>query len=166
MTIDILIEDEAWRGDDLVDAVRGAIEAALAHRGMKGKETTVSVLLADDARIAKLNADHRGKAQPTNVLSWPAQDLARAPGADPDPPEADPDDTTELGDIALAFQTCRTEAGAQAKPMADHVAHLAVHGFLHLLGYDHETEEDAELMERIETRILETLGIPDPYRNS
>ena len=115
----------------------------------------------DDVRIAALNADFRGKAQPTNVLSWPSAERGpEAEGARPAPPDpADP----ELGDIALAFETCAAEAAAADKPLEDHLTHLVVHGILHLLGYDHVRDGDAALMERIEAEILGKLGIRDPY---
>jgi probable rRNA maturation factor len=119
----------------------------------------------DDARIAALNADFRGKPQPTNVLSWPSEDRAPdLPGSAPLPPVAGTaDDPESLGDIALAWETCAAEAGAQGKPMADHVTHLVVHGVLHLLGYDHIDDADAGVMEALEVRILATLGVSDPY---
>lgn len=113
-----------------------------------------------DARIAALNADFRGKPRATNVLSWPAvEHRPHAPGARPELPE-----TEDLGDIAIAFETCETEAQAQGKPFDDHVMHLLVHAVLHLLGYDHENDADAETMEAAERSILSTLNISDPYQ--
>jgi probable rRNA maturation factor len=123
------------------------------------------IIEAYEADVAALNADFRGKPQPTNVLSWPTEDRAAdAPGAMPDLPEAgDADDPEELGDIAIAWETCAREAADQGKPMGDHVTHLVVHGILHLLGFDHIDDADAALMEGIETRILASMGVPDPY---
>ena len=113
----------------------------------------------DDARIAELNAEFREKQTATNVLSWPAQELAPPQAPTPDPFE----DETELGDIALAYETCHREAEeAQLTPQA-HITHLIVHGTLHLLGYDHIEDTDAELMEGLEVEILAKLGIPNPY---
>jgi probable rRNA maturation factor len=107
----------------------------------------VAVLLTDDAAVKTLNADFRGKDAPTNVLSFPA------------PATAAP----HLGDIVLAFGVCAQEAEAQAKPLAHHLMHLTAHGVLHLLGYDHESDADAEAMEALEREILANLGVPDPY---
>ncbi|HSF64731.1 MAG TPA: rRNA maturation RNase YbeY, partial [Paracoccaceae bacterium] len=125
----------------------------------------VCLMGCDDARIAALNADFRGKPQPTNVLSWPSEErAAETPGDMPDlPAPGDSADPEELGDIALAWETCAREAAEQGKSMADHVAHLVVHGILHLLGFDHITDEDAALMEGIETRALASMGVSDPY---
>lgn len=115
-----------------------------------------------DARIASLNADFRGKPRSTNVLSWPAvEHLPRQPGAVPELP-----DEAELGDIAIAFETCVAEAQAQGKPFDHHVLHLLVHATLHLLGYDHENDPDAERMEATERAILQTLDVPDPYEET
>jgi probable rRNA maturation factor len=108
-------------------------------------------MLADDAFIETLNLKYRGKQKPTNVLSFPAQD--------PD----DPVSTHELGDIVLAYETIATEAKDQHKTIAHHVQHLIIHGFLHLMGYDHEVEEEATVMEGLEIQLLEKLGIANPY---
>ena len=123
------------------------------------------VLACDDDRIAALNADHRGMARPTNVLSWPAFDLApAAPGSRPPaPPMAAPGAGLPLGDVAIALQTCLREAESAAIPLKTHVIHLILHSVLHLLGYDHQTEADAELMEGIESTAMTGAGFPDPY---
>jgi len=99
------------------------------------------------------------------VLSWPAQDLAAlVPGERPAKPLSDPfEDAISLGDIALAYETCAREAEAQNKPLANHTTHLVVHGLLHLLGYDHENDADADLMEQLEIEVLATMGIESPY---
>ena len=160
--IDILIEDDRWADADLTALAQAAVGAVLRHAGIAAAE--VSVLGCDDARIAVLNADFRGKPTPTNVLSWPEADLApSADGAQPFDPSPDPDGTLSLGDIAIAHDTCAREAADQGKPFAHHVTHLLVHGALHLLGYDHIRPADAALMEAIEVKILGNLGIPDPY---
>ena len=126
---------------------------------------SISLMGCDDARIAVLNADFRGKPQPTNVLSWPSEERgAEFVGEAPEPPEpGDPEDPESLGDIAIAYETCAREAEEQGKPMPDHVTHLIVHGVLHLLGYDHIEDEDAAVMEALEVRILASLGVSDPY---
>lgn len=161
--VDVIVEDDAWGDPSAV--IEGAVSATLRHLGLHPAGFEVSVLACDDARIAALNAEFRGKPAPTNVLSWPAVDLRpETPGAVPEPPEpGTPGDPEALGDIALARETCAREAAEQGKPLEHHLAHLTVHSVLHLLGYDHETEADALLMERTETAILAGMAIPDPY---
>lgn len=166
MNVDVIIEDEKWHSADLAALARRAATAALSSLGLVPANYEIAVLGCDDARIAVLNADFRGKPQPTNVLSWPDEDLSPdEEGGDPFPPEdGDPDDPHHLGDIALAFDTCAREAAEQGKTMHDHVTHLVVHGVLHLLGYDHIRDADATLMEGLETEILGNLGLADPYK--
>lgn len=141
--IDIEVEDAAWSAalPDIEALILPAADAALQSRG------AVTILLTDDASVAELNERFRGKAGPTNVLSFPA----------PENPE------DHLGDIALAYGVCAREAAGQGKPLAHHLQHLVAHGVLHLLGYDHLTEAEAEEMEALERRILAGLGVPDPY---
>jgi probable rRNA maturation factor len=163
--VDTVIEDPRWEAFGLPALAERAGQAVLAHLGLPATGFSIVVMGCDDARIAALNADFRGKPQPTNVLSWPSDD--RQPeqiGAAPDLPEpGEPDEPEELGDLALAYDTCAREAADQGKEFADHVIHLTVHGILHLLGYDHIEDADAELMEETETRILASLGVADPY---
>jgi probable rRNA maturation factor len=147
-----------WSALRLDILAQTAIGASLHHLGIDHRPVEISVLACDDGAIAELNADFRGKASPTNVLSWPAEDLIP-----PALPKPDPDGTLALGDIAISFDTCAREAAAAGKPLDAHVTHLIVHGMLHLLGYDHETEADATVMERLEVEILGNLGHPDPY---
>lgn len=162
--IDVLIDDSRWEQLGLGVLAERAIDATLAHVGVDGADAEVSLLACDDARIAELNASFRDKAGPTNVLSWPAADLAPgAPGGTPEPPERDPDGTMPLGDIAIAYDTCAREAADMRKPLEAHVTHLVVHGTLHLLGYDHISDADATLMQRLETEILGKMGLDDPY---
>lgn len=163
--VDTVIEDTRWEAFGLSSIAERAATAALAGVGLAAKGFSVSVMGCDDARIAALNADFRGKPQPTNVLSWPSEERgAEFVGDAPDLPEpGDPADPESLGDIAIAWETCAREAEEQGKPMGDHVTHLLVHGVLHLLGYDHVEDEDAALMEALEVRILATLGVSDPY---
>lgn len=157
MTVDLIIEDERWAGLGLEALAERAFGAALAHLGVNGAE--VSLLACDDARIAGLNAEFRGKPAPTNVLSWPSEERgAGEPGGKPLPPE-----DMELGDIAIAWETCLREAAEAGKEMESHVCHLLVHGLLHLLGYDHIDDSDAALMEGLEVEILGKMGIEDPY---
>ena len=163
--VDTVIEEARWEDFGLPALAERAARAALAGLGLGPEGFEIALLGCDDARIAVLNADFRGKPQPTNVLSWPAWDLSPdAPGGAPQAPERGTAEAPEsLGDIALAWETCAREAEAQGKPLADHVAHLIVHGVLHLLGHDHVDEADAAVMEAAEVRILASLGISDPY---
>lgn len=167
MCIDVIIEDERWAATGLEALAGRAARATLAHLGLPAQDDRITLLACDDARIAALNADFRGKPQPTNVLSWPSQERgAASDGGRPAHPEAGtqgPDDGS-WGDIAIAFDTCAREAEDQGLGFADHVSHLVVHGILHLLGYDHIRDRDATLMEGLETAILGKLGIADPYR--
>lgn len=163
--VETVIEDARWEGFGLAALAERAGLAALAGAGLQALGFAVSLMGCDDARIAVLNADFRGKPQPTNVLSWPSEERgAEFAGEAPELPEpGSADDPEPLGDIAIAWETCAAEAEAQGKPMADHVTHLIVHGLLHLLGYDHVEDEDAALMEGLEVRILASLGVSDPY---
>jgi probable rRNA maturation factor len=165
--VDLVIEDDRWNEDHLSALTERAARAVFKHLGLPVAGYEIVCMACDDTRIAALNADFRGKPQPTNVLSWPAWDLAaEEDGAAPDappPPDSDPDSPECLGDIAIARDTCLREAAEQGKTVDDHLTHLVVHSVLHLLGYDHIRDKDAALMEEIETRILATMGIADPY---
>src|SRR5271156_4864704 len=149
LKIDVLVARGRREGAEPARALmRGARPpAAGAKPSTNGFE--LAIVLTDDSAIRLLNRDWRGIDAATNVLSFPAK------GAPGDPPL--------IGDIVLAYETIDGEARIERKPFAHHVAHLAVHGFLHLLGYDHEREKDAEAMERTERTILRRLAIPDPY---
>ena len=160
MGMETIIEDSRWTAIGLPEMADRAFEATCLHLGL-GMEWEATLLACNDARIAGLNAQHRGKPAATNVLSWPSAERGAATeGETPAAPQGD----TELGDIAIAFETCMAEAREAGKSPADHVTHLAVHGVLHLLGYDHERDGDADLMESLETAILCKLGVPDPYK--
>jgi probable rRNA maturation factor len=143
---DVVVLDPVWQrllpGVDRL--VRRAARAALAGARRSGRRT-LSIALADDRRVRALNARDRKKDKPTNVLSYPSGERVF------------------LGDIVLARQTVWREARQQAKTPADHVVHLVVHGTLHLVGYDHEDDAEAERMEALERRVLARLGIADPY---
>lgn len=162
---DTVIEDPRWEGFGLAPRADVAARAAFAELGLDPAGFAFCLMGCDDARIAALNADFRGRPQPTNVLSWPSEDRAPdAPGAMPRMPvPGTGGDHGELGDIAIAFDTCAREAAEAGRPMEHHVAHLTVHGLLHLLGFDHVDDADAAVMENLERRILARLGIPDPY---
>lgn len=162
MAVEVIIEDARWETVGLTALAEAAVGAVLRHVGLDPEICEGSVLACDDARIQVLNADFREKDKATNVLSWPAEDRA-TPGETPPLPEPDFDGELALGDIAIAYETCAREAEDQGKSFADHTTHLLVHGVLHLLGYDHITEQDAALMEGAEVEILATMGISDPY---
>ncbi|MFT5614369.1 MAG: putative rRNA maturation factor [Granulosicoccus sp.] len=166
MHIDLIQDDTQWTALPLQFLADAAATETLAHLDIRDADCDISLLACSDARIADLNRDFRNKPTATNVLSWPADDLAAdQPGATPTPPEPDMTGELSLGDIAIAFETCEREAADAGKPMADHVTHLIVHGVLHLLGYDHIRDPDATLMERLEGEILGNLGMDDPYRD-
>ena len=163
VTVDVLIESPLWEKAerDAEAVVREAISRAAAATDVGEPTVEVAVLLCDDAMIAALNAQWRGREEPTNVLSFPAPpayDLSPS-----GPPASDPSVPVHLGDIAIACETVVREAREQGRTVSAHLAHLAVHGFLHLLGYDHQTDEEAEHMEALEREVLATLGISDPY---
>ena len=151
LTIEIGRSGEGWTGA-LSDAEAIARRAADAAWNAAGSGTAeLSILLSDDAEVRILNRDYRAKDRPTNVLSFPAGDEGAAGRP------------RLLGDVVLALETIEREAAAQSKPLADHLSHLTVHGVLHLLGHDHQTETQATAMEALETEILRGLGIADPY---
>ncbi len=161
MTVDCVVEDDRW--GDIAALAQLATDATLERLGLEPSVFEISVLACDDARIAALNADFRAKPTATNVLSWPSEERGAAiDGEMPLSPQPGPD--AELGDIAIAYDTCTREATEAGKPLRDHTLHLLVHGTLHLLGFDHERDRDATLMEGLETEILGKMGIPDPYR--
>ena len=155
-TINIVLarESESWPGEPhLIALSQQVINAACNDLGLKSRQSVeLSLVFTDNAKVQGLNAKWRGKDKPTNVLSFPS--IALKPGDTPPP---------VLGDIILAFETVSEEAIAENKTFENHISHLLLHGFLHLLGYDHESDDDADLMEGIETRILAALAIPDPY---
>ena len=164
---DIVIEDDRWAVLDLEALAHAAAQATLGHLGLNPEDAELTLLACNNDRIAALNGDFRGKPRATNVLSWPAEERAAVtPGGDPLPPAPGIDGLLELGDIALAYETCATEAEVAGKPLSAHVTHLIVHGLLHLLGYDHENDPDALLMEGLETEILGKMGHDDPYKEN
>jgi probable rRNA maturation factor len=150
LAVDIVIESPLWKAQRGADAMLRRALAAAA--GLVPSDGELAVVLTDDAAIRALNRDWRGKDAATNVLSFPAK-------------EARPDRRAPrlLGDVVIAYETVAREAAAEGKPFMHHLAHLAVHGFLHLVGYDHEANEDADAMEGLEIAILARLDVPDPY---
>ncbi len=149
--IDVLVESELWqRADEAGSMARRAVSEAAAMLSTPRSE--LAIVLTDDSAIRSLNRVWRGVDAATNVLSFPAKRAGGTPRL--------------IGDIVLAYETIAGEARGAGKPFAHHVAHLAVHGFLHLLGYDHVRSKDAETMERLEREVLQRLAIPDPYRRA
>jgi probable rRNA maturation factor len=148
------LESDSWSDEAKLVAMSGRVfNVAAMELGLQsGNSIEISLLFADDARVQPLNREWRALDKPTNVLSFPSVNLK--PG-DALPPV--------LGDIVLAYETIVREAQEEGKPFDHHVSHLLLHGFLHLLGYDHQSEAEAVQMEAIETRILGLLAIPDPY---
>ncbi|MBS3651139.1 rRNA maturation RNase YbeY [Pseudaminobacter sp. 19-2017] len=152
--IDLAVEAGDWPPRSALDALAAcAVEATLEEVGARAGHTVeLSLVFTSDEHIRTLNAEWRGKDKPTNVLSFPAFPVT--PGASLPP---------MLGDIVLAAETVLSEAELEGKPLDHHISHLIVHGLLHLMGHDHEENEQAELMEGLERRILARLAIPDPY---
>ena len=153
--VDLVVEAGSWPAERELAALAGrAAEGVLAAIGRDGATASeLSIIFSDDAHVRALNAAWRSKDAPTNVLSFPAFPHGRGGALAP-----------MLGDIVLAAETVAREAQAEHKPRADHITHLIVHGILHLIGYDHEGDAEAEEMEELERRILAGLDIPDPYR--
>jgi probable rRNA maturation factor len=143
--IEVEVEDPAWTLA-LPDSAAIASQAASAAAAL-GRKGEIAILLTDDQAVRDLNLRFRDRDKATNVLSFPAPSTA----------------PRQLGDIALAFGVCAAEARDQGKPLADHLRHLVIHGVLHLLGYDHQAEADAEHMESLERRLLAEMNIADPY---
>jgi len=151
--VDVVAESPLWDAHPGTEEVaKRAVDAALTEAGRTCKEDAeLAVILADDARLKDLNRDWRGKDRPTNVLSFPGaegDEIATAP---------------LLGDLVLAFETVAEEAKRDGKSFEDHFAHLVVHGTLHLFGFDHMSDAEAETMENTERAALARLGIADPY---
>jgi probable rRNA maturation factor len=149
LMIDVMVDSKRWKEPAKVKAVvrRAVAQAAAATRSTTGAE--LAIVLTDDSAIRALNREWRGIDKATNVLSFPAKEAGPRP---------------HLGDIVLAFETIEREAKNEHKPLIHHLAHLAVHGFLHLVGYDHERDKDAHQMEQAERDILRQLKMRDPYR--
>jgi probable rRNA maturation factor len=153
---EVLVVAECWQKEpDAETVIQRAVATAAEMVDADVDEAELSVMLTDDAGIRTLNSNWRGIDKPTNVLSFPALQPAGAGG---------PEDAPRmLGDIAIAYETTRREADDEQKSFDHHLSHLAVHGFLHLIGYEHEKDDEAEAMETLEQEILAQLGIPDPY---
>ncbi len=153
LRVAIVEEDGDWSRFDEAERAIEAAAAALVRHPLSGlaREGSASVVLGSDALVQRLNRSYRAKDSPTNVLSFPYQG---PPGAE---------DEGYLGDIVLAAETILREAAEREVEPSRHLQHLVVHGLLHLLGHDHQTDAEAEAMESLETEMLATLGIADPY---
>ena len=154
MTIDVSVTEPRWAEIAAhEELIARAVRQTLAEIDVKlAAGAEVSILLCNDAFISGLNKQYRGRDTATNVLSFPS--------------DSGPDEAALLGDIVIAFETTAHEAQTLNKTFEDHFTHLVIHGFLHLLGYDHEDDEEAEEMEAVERDVLASLGIEDPYRES
>ena len=157
LQISLSCESPGWDGAGLYDVVDGVIRAVLDDLDITAETVELSVTLTDDESIRILNRDYRGKDKPTNVLSFAMQEG--------EGPEDVPGMPLLLGDLVLAHGTIVREAAEQDKAFDDHFRHLLVHGALHLLGYDHEDDAEAEEMEALEIEILSRMGIENPYKN-
>lgn len=147
ISFDLIVEDDSWSALGDLDALcHKAFDAAQSVAPVDAG--SIALLLADDGALHQLNRDFRGKDKPTDVLSFPSL----------------PMDRPFLGDIAVAWGVSATDAEIQGKKLADHLVHLLIHGYLHLLGFDHETDEEASEMEALEIKALATLGIANPYQ--
>ena len=154
LEVEIVRHEDAWTPAQITDAVieRAACEALLAAPPLRQGAYQVTLVLTGDAEMRNLNRTWRGKDAATNVLSFPAGDDLSEPGM--------------LGDVVLTYETTLKEAREQTVTLQDHVCHLVVHGVLHLLGFDHATDEEAERMENLERTALASLGIADPYADA
>jgi probable rRNA maturation factor len=153
---EVLVVADCWQAEpDAETVIHRAVATAAEFVTADVGGTELAVMLTDDAGVRTLNRNWRGIDKPTNVLSFAA--------LQPTGPSGPEDAPRMLGDIAIAYETTRREADDEQKPFDQHLSHLAVHGFLHLIGYDHEKDDDAETMEALEREILSQLGIPDPY---
>jgi probable rRNA maturation factor len=152
--MDILVESKRWAAQP---RAAGTIRKANVHaaKATSTGRSALAIVLTHDSAIRRLNRDWRGFDKPTNVLSFPATAAPAPRGARRTP--------KPLGDIVIAYETLSREARAERKPFLHHLAHLAIHGYLHLIGHDHDDDRDADAMERLEIRILAGLRIPDPY---
>ncbi len=159
VTADIVVESELWAAEPRAEAIVAAAISSAA-KFLKDPHSTrggeVSILLADDSAVRDINRQFRGLDKPTNVLSFPAADTPATQGHL----------GSHLGDIVIAYETLRRECEAEDREFLHHLAHLTVHGFLHLIGHDHETDAQADEMEALESRIMVSMNMPDPWRDA
>lgn len=161
ISVDTLVEDNIWKAklSNHDDMIQNTVEKTLHHLNIfekNDKIAEISVTLTNDESIQSLNKDYRGKDKPTNVLSFPQIDWSNDDWKD--------DPVVMLGDVVVSFETIAREAEEQSKSLEHHFTHMLVHSIVHLFGYDHETDEEAEEMETLEIEILKQMGIENPYQ--
>lgn len=154
--IELCLEDDNWRGvEELESKMVACVSAALKQANQGDEIASLTIVLADNQRVEALNNDWRDKQKPTNILSFPAPAHS-----------LNDEGHAYLGDLILAYGVIFDEAGTQTKPFVTHLCHLVVHGVLHLLGYDHQNDEEADYMEQLEIKAMAALGLPDPYQTT
>ena len=167
MKTDVVIKDKRWRKIPLEEIAGSALKLVIANFLGNDKKFGVSILASNNAEIRELNKSFRGKNTSTNIISWPEYSLqSKKPGDFPEKlsrVKTDYEGETFLGNLAISFERCSTEAGEKKINLEDHILHLFLHGFLHLIGFDHQHELDANLMENIEITLLSGVGIKNPY---
>ena len=150
--VEAVVEDSRWEEIGFAEIANRACVASIRHAAPMLADHEIAVLACDDVRMEGLNSTFRDVSSPTNVLAWPShRESSSANGEE------------SLGNIAVSWETCRREADEARIELADHVSHLLVHGWLHLLGYEHDCDQEAAKMEDMEIRILASLGIRNPY---
>ena len=161
MSVDLIMEDARWKTLNLIQIANAAFKETLSQLNLKSENFICCILACNNKKIEDLNAQFRGKKNSTNVLSFPSKvEVYEIINGSQSETNADP---LELGDIAIAYEVCKTEAIVSKIEFEDHVCHLIIHSVLHLLGFDHEEEENAVEMEKIEVQVLAKLGISNPY---
>jgi len=161
MSVDLIMEDVRWKPLNLIQIANAAFKETLSQLNLKSENFICCILACSSKKIEDLNAQFRGKKNSTNVLSFPSKvQVYETINGSQSETNADP---FELGDIAIAYEVCKTEAIVSKIKLEDHVHHLIVHSVLHLLGFDHQEEKNAIEMEKIEVQVLAKLGINNPY---
>ena len=161
MSVDLIMEDARWKTLNLIQIANAAFKETLSQLNLKSENFICCILACNNKKIEDLNAQFRGKKNSTNVLSFPSKvEVYETINGSQSETNADP---LELGDIAIAYEVCKTEAIVSKIEFEEHVCHLIIHSVLHLLGFDHDEEKNAVEMEKIEVQVLAKLGISNPY---
>ena len=161
MSVDLIMEDARWKTLNLIQIANAAFKETLSQLNLKSENFICCILACNNKKIEALNAQFRGKKNSTNVLSFPSKvEVYEIINGSQSETNADP---LELGDIAIAYEVCKTEAIVSKIEFEDHVCHLIIHSVLHLLGFNHDEEKNAVEMEKIEVQVLAKLGISNPY---
>jgi probable rRNA maturation factor len=167
MNTNVLFKDKRWTEVPLEEIAKTALNLIVDRFLGKNNNFEVSILASNDSEIRKLNKNFRGKNTNTNIISWPEYNpQSKQPGDFPkqiNKSKSDPEGKTFLGNLAISFERCSTEAEEKNINFEDHILHLLLHGYLHLVGFNHQNELDATLMENIEIRLLSGVGIKNPY---